>query len=161
MYCSHRIKQDERWSANDSTRRPALTNGLSTGDVASVERDIADIIELESALDRRFALYRLLEGKSTTDISELLSRTLKLERTQNLYSVQHLLFVELAHLDPRESVELVWETERVRWETLFDLVASYASSVNPESALRVFSTLPEPWKSRSINVVLSKSTESD
>ena len=143
----------ERWSANDSTLRPALTNGLSTGDVASVERDIADIIELESALDRRSALYRLLEGKRTTEISELLSLTLKLERTQNLYAVQHLLFVELALLDPRKSVELVWETERVRWETLFDLVASYSSSVDPEEALRVFSTLSEPWKGRLISVV--------
>ena len=144
---------DERWSPNETTRLQDSDNSLGDEDLTSVQRDIADVIELESALDRRDALYRLLAGKSVSEISELLSRSLKLEPTQNLYSVQQLLFVELARLDPRKSVELVWETERVRWETLFDLVASYSSSVNAEEALRVFSTLPEPWKSRRINVV--------
>lgn len=145
---------DERWSPNETTRFQVPTDGLGNGDLTSVSSDVADIIELESALDRRVALYRMLEGKSATKMSELLSRTLELEPTQNLHSVQHLLFAELARLDPRKSVEFVWETERVRWETLFDIVASYSSSVNPEEALQVFSTLSEPWKSRLINVVL-------
>ncbi|MXZ43830.1 MAG: hypothetical protein F4Z01_02465 [Gammaproteobacteria bacterium] len=144
---------DERWSPNETPRLEGPDNSLGNEDLTSVPRDIADIIELESALDRRVALYRLLAGKGVSEISELLSRSLRLEPTQNLYLVQQLLFVELARLEPRKSVELVWETERVRWETLFDLVASYSSSVNAEEALRVFSKLPEPWKSRSIYVV--------
>ena len=145
---------DERWSPNERTRHQVPTNGLGDGDLTSVPRYVADIVELESALDRRSALYRLLEGKSVSEISKLLSSTFELEPTQNLYSLQHLLFVELARFDPGKSVELVWETERVRWETLFDIVASYSSSVNSEEALRVFSTQPEPWKSRLINAVL-------
>ena len=146
--------QTDEWrSPNETTRLQGPNNSLGNEDLTPIQRDMADIIELESALDRRVALYRLLTGKSVSEISELLSRSLKLEPTQNLYSVQQLLFVELARLDPRESVEFVWETERVRWETLFDLVASYSSVVNPEEALRAFSTLPEPWKSRLIKIV--------
>ena len=145
---------NERRFSNDSARRPVLTDSLSSRDETSVERDIADIIELQSVVDRRLALNQLLEGKGAKQIAELLSHTFTLELAENLYSVQDLLFSELAHLDSEKALELIWETERVRWGTLFEIVAIQWSAIAPRKALRAFSSLTEPWKGSAIKIVL-------
>ncbi len=144
----------ERWSSNESTLHPTLTNSLSSGALASVPRDLPEIIGLQSVVDRRFALYQLLEGKSAKQIADLLSHTFTLELAENLYSVQHLLFSELARLDSEKALELIWETERVRWGTLLEIVAIQWSAIAPRKALRAFSSLTEPWKGSAIKIVL-------
>ena len=144
----------ESWSSNESTLHPPLTNSLSSGALASVPRDLSEIIGLQSVVDRRLALNQLLEGKGAKQIADLLSHTFTLELAENLHSVQHLLFSELARLDSEKALELIWETERVRWGTLLEIVAIQWSAIAPRKALRAFSSLSEPWKGSAIKIVL-------
>ncbi|MXZ43828.1 MAG: hypothetical protein F4Z01_02455 [Gammaproteobacteria bacterium] len=144
----------ERRSSNESTLHPPLTNSLSSAELTSVPRDIPEIIGLQSVVDRRLALNQLLEGKDAKQIADLLSHTFTLELAESLFSVQHFLFSELAHVDSEKALELIWETERVRWETLLEIVAIQWSAIAPREALRAFSSLREPWKGNAIKTVL-------
>lgn len=118
-----------------------------------VPRTLEDIVKLEDITVQRRVLYRVLENKSGDEIADLLGRTLSMGRTQNVYSVQRVLFGELARIDPAKSLELVWETQRTRWETLLDIVAIHWSTIAPVEALEAFSSLKDPWQGRAIKTV--------
>lgn len=141
------------------------TSSQSSGSISSSENtesgnsqqpapiNLATVIELESPTERRIALYQLLGNKTGGQVEELLRQSLRLDYTKNLYSVQRLLFAELARIVPEKSLGLVWETARTRWKTLLNTVAIHWSSVAPEEALQTFSLLDEPWKSQAIKTV--------
>ena len=114
---------------------------------------LATVIELESPTERRVGLYQLVNNKSAEQITEFIKQTFDIENVQSSYSVQRLLFSELARIDPAKSLELVWETARIRWGPLLDVVATQWSMLAPDNALRAFSVLEEPWKSRALAVV--------
>ena len=126
--------------------------------IANEERVLEDIIEIATATERRRALYRLLANKSGKQITELLRKTLTINNAKNSYSVQRILFAELARIRPMQSLELVWETERIRWGSLLDVVAIQWGSLAPEEALRAFSLLEEPWKGRAVETVFQSQT---
>lgn len=133
----------------------------SSDDIKSIayeERVLEDIIEIATATERRRALYRLLANKSGEQITELLRKTLTINNAKNSYSVQRILFAELARIRPMQSLELVWETERFRWGSLLDVVAIQWGSLAPEEALRAFSLLEEPWKGRAVETVFQIQT---
>lgn len=115
--------------------------------------DLVDIVALAGSTERRVALYRLLENKSGAQVADLLRSTLSASNSENVYPVQRLLFSELSRLDPAKVLELIWETERARWGTLLEIVATQWSSIAPSEALQVFSSLPEPWKGKAIRTV--------
>ncbi|MXW08153.1 MAG: hypothetical protein F4X56_08345 [Gammaproteobacteria bacterium] len=114
---------------------------------------LAMVIELESPIERRAGLYQLVNNKSSEQITEFIKQTFDIENVQSSYSVQRLLFAELARIDPAKSLELVWKTARIRWGPLLDVVAMQWSMSAPDNALRAFSVLEEPWKSRALAVV--------
>ncbi|MCY3540953.1 MAG: hypothetical protein OXH31_03480 [Gammaproteobacteria bacterium] len=114
-----------------------------------------EIIELATATEVRLALYQMLENKSGSQVAELIRSTFSVELTESFYPVQRILFSELARLDSENALELIWETERVRWGTLLEIVATQWSAIEPREALRAFSSLTEPWKSNAIKTVLS------
>ena len=121
--------------------------------LANVSTDLEEIIVLEVASERRGALYQLLEHRSGDQVAELLRQSLNLDYSKNLYSVQRLLFAELARVDAEISLELVWETAPTRWSTFLNIVAMHWGMVSPEEALQTFSSLDEPWKSQAIKTV--------
>ncbi len=121
--------------------------------LANVSSDLEEIIVLEMASERRGALYQLLEQRSGDQVAELLRQSLNLDYSKNLYSVQRLLFAELARIDPEKSLNLVWETAPTRWSTFLNIVAMHWGMVSPEEALRTFSLFGEPWKSQAIEAV--------
>ena len=121
--------------------------------LANVSTDLEEIIVLEMASERRGALYQLLEQRSGDQVAELLRQSLSFDYTKNLYSVQRLLFAELARIDPEKSLNLVWETAPTRWSTFLNIVAMHWGMVSPEEALQTFSSLDEPWKSQAITTV--------
>lgn len=141
------------------------TSPLVEGSIPSTERadakesqvptltSLSTAVALETATERRHALYLLLENKSGEQIAGILRQSHNLDRTKNLYSIQRILFAELSRIEPEKSLEIVWETERIRWGTLLKIVATHWSSFAPEEALRKFSTLEEPWKSLAISTV--------
>ena len=86
-------------------------------------------------------------------MEELTRQSLSFDHTKNLYSVQRLLFAELARIDPEKSLNLVWETAPTRWSTFLNIVAMHWGMVSPEEALRTFSLLGEPWRSQAIEAV--------
>ena len=129
------------------------TNYDAQESLAADSGDFEEIISLESASKRRLALYRLMNYKSAEQIHDLLRDTFKLEITKNLYAVQRVLFAELTRIDPKKSLELVWETPRMRQKTLLNIVAAHWSSFAPADALRMFSSLDEPWKKQAIYAV--------
>ncbi|MCY3540949.1 MAG: hypothetical protein OXH31_03460 [Gammaproteobacteria bacterium] len=115
--------------------------------------DLSDVIAVKAAPTRRHSLYQLIEDKSAQQIAELLADSLTLDSADGLYFVQRILFAELARVEPESALELVWRTERVRWETLLDIVAIHWSAIDLKSALRAFSLLSEPWKDKAIKAV--------
>lgn len=141
------------------------TSTQSTGNVPTSEKTqvsesqepalngIATVIELESPTERRVGLYQLVHNKSAEQITEFIKQTFDIENVQSSYSVQRLLFSELARIDPAKSLELVWETARIRWGPLLDVVAMQWSLFAPDDALRAFSVLEEPWKNRALTTV--------
>ena len=149
-------------SPPQEVRISTQTNNDEQASLATVSGDLEEIVEIEIASDRRGALYQMLENKSGDQIEELLRQSLHLDYSKNLHAVQRLLFAELARVDAESSLELVWETARTRWATLFNIVANHWSSIAPEEALRTFSSLDEPWKSLAIKTVFqSQGTLSD
>ena len=114
---------------------------------------LVDIIELTDSTERRFALYQLLENKSGAQVADLLRSTFLASISENVHPVQRLLFSELSHLDPAKALERIWETERARWGTLLEIVATQWSSIAPSEALLAFSSLPQPWKGKAIRTV--------
>lgn len=115
--------------------------------------DLVDIVALAGSTERRVALYRLLEKKSGAQVTDLLRSTLSASNSENVYPVQRLLFSELSRLDPAKALELIWETERTRWGSFLEIVATQWSSIAPREALRTFSSLTEPWKGKAIRSV--------
>ncbi|MYC25907.1 MAG: hypothetical protein F4X56_08335 [Gammaproteobacteria bacterium] len=116
----------------------------------SVPTDLHEIVQLESVSEQRIALYQMLENKSGEQIAELLGSTLTFDSSENLYSAQRILFVELVRVEPEKALELIWETERTRWSTLLDEVAIHWGLEAPTEALTAFASLKEPWKGRAI-----------
>ena len=132
---------------------PSSESAKSDNSKHPVPHSIATVIELESPTERRIALYQLVSNKNAEQITEFINQTFDIESIQSLYSVQRLLFSELARIAPTKSLELVWKTERIRWGPLLDVVAVQWSLFAPTDALRTFSTLDEPWKSRALTTV--------
>lgn len=116
--------------------------------------DLVDIVALAGSTERRFALYRLLENKNGTQVADLLQSTFSFKTSKNLFPVQRILFSELSRLDSAKALELIWETERARWGSLLEIVATQWSSIAPGEALQAFSSLTEPWKAKAIRTVL-------
>lgn len=131
----------------------STANTEDTEELASPPLGLVDIIELTSATERRHALYQLLEHNNDQQIVELLEQTFSVDRSINLYSVQEILFAELARTDPVKSLEFLWQTERLRWGSLLDEVATHWSLISPKDALTAFSSLKEPWRRRAIQTV--------
>lgn len=131
----------------------STANTEDTENLASPPLDLVEIFELTSATERRHALYQLLKNKSDQQIVELLEQTFSIERTKNVNSVQELLFAELARLDPEKALQSIWQTERPRWGSLLDEVATHWSLNAPIEALTAFASLKQPWKRRSIQTV--------
>ena len=115
--------------------------------------DLVDIVALAGSTERRFALYRLLENKNGTQVADLLRSTFSFKTSKNLFPVQRILFSELSRLDSAKALELIWETERARWGSLIELVATQWSSIAPSEAFQAFSSLTEPWKGKAIRTV--------
>lgn len=132
---------------------PSSESANSDNSEHPVPHSLAKVIELESPTERRVGLYQLVNNKSAEQITEFINQTFDIENVQSSYSVQRLLFSELARIDPAKSLELVWETARIRWGPLLEVVASQWSLIAPTDALRAFSALEEPWKSRALVVV--------
>lgn len=149
---------NEDISSSQDSKFNSSVNFEDTEELASSPPDLVEIIELASATDRRRAIYQLLENNSDLQLADLLERTFSLNKNQNLYSVQRILFAELARHRPMQSLELVWETERIRWGSLLDIVAIQWGSFAPEEALRAFSLLEEPWKGRAVETVFQCQT---
>ncbi len=84
---------------------------------------------------------------------DVLELTFSIDQTNNVYSVQKILFAELVGKDPEEALESIWRTERSRWGSLLDEVATHWSLNAPTEALTAFSSLKEPWKRRAIQTV--------
>ena len=145
---------NEDTSSSQDTEFNSSVNFEDAEELASRPPDLVDIIEIASASDRRRAIYQLLENQSDLQILELLNQSFSVDRSINLYSVQEILFAELARTDPVKSLELLWQTERSRWGSLLDEVATHWSLIAPEDALTAFSSLTEPWKRRAIQTVL-------
>ncbi|MXW08151.1 MAG: hypothetical protein F4X56_08355 [Gammaproteobacteria bacterium] len=140
-------------SPSQEVRISTQTNNDEQASLATVSGDLEEIVEIEIASDRRGALYQMLENKSGDQIEELLRQSLNLDYSINLYSVQRLLFAELARIDPEKSLNLVWEAAPTRWSTFLNIVAMHWGMVSPEEALRTVSLLGEPWKSQAIEAV--------
>ncbi len=124
------------------------TGSVSTSEKTQVSKSqepapnsLATVIELESPTERRVGLYKLVNNKSSKQITEFIKQTFDIENVQSSYSVQRLLFSELARIDPAESLELVRETARIRWGPLLDVVSLQWSMLAPDDALRAFSVL--------------------
>lgn len=146
-------QSNEDTSASQNTKFNSTANTEDTEELASTPPELIDILELTSATERRHALYQLLENKSDLRIVDLLEHSFSLDKNQKLLAVQRVLFTELVRINPEQSLEFIWKTDRPRWETLLDTVATYWSTVAPNEALLAFSLLDEPWKSRLIFVV--------
>jgi len=139
---------------------PQSTGGIPLSEKTQVSESqepapnsLAMVIELKSPIERRVGLYQLVNNKSAEQITEFIKQTFDVENVPSSYFVQRLLFSELARIDPAKSLELVWETERIRWGPLLDVVAMQWSLFAPDGALRAFSELDEPWKSRALTAV--------
>ena len=144
---------NEDTSASQTPKFNYSANTEDTEELASTPPDLVDILELTSATERRHALYQLLENNSDQQIVALLERTFSLDKNQKLLSVQRVLFTELVRINPEQSLEFIWKTNRARWETLLDIVATSWSTIAPNDALQAFSLLDEPWKSKAIRTV--------
>ena len=132
---------------------PSSESTKSDNSEHPIPHNLTTVFEFESPSERRIALYQLVSNKSAEQITEFINQTFDIENVQSSYSVQRLLFSELARIDPAKSLELVWETARIRWGPLLEVVASQWSFIAPTDALRAFSALEEPWKSRALVVV--------
>ena len=132
---------------------PSSESTKSNNGEHPIPHSLTTVFEFESPSERRIALYQLVSNKSAEQITEFINQTFDIENVQSSYSVQRLLFSELARIDPAKSLELVWETARKRWGPLLEVVASQWSLIAPTDALRAFSALEEPWKSRALVVV--------
>lgn len=129
------------------------TSHVQQENLAAGKSNLEEVIDIEKPIDRRRALYQLLSNKSGGQVEALLRQALSLDYSKNLYSVQRILLAELTVIDPEKSLGLVWESARTRSETLLNIVAIHWSSSAPEKALRTFSSLDEPWKSKAIETV--------
>lgn len=143
----------EKTVSDESARVQTLSADGYEKNPIKTPSDLFDIVALAGLTERRVALYRLLENKNGAQVADLLRSTFSANASENVYPVQRILFSELSHLDPAKALELIWETERARWGTLLEIVATQWSSIAPSEALQVFSSLPEPWKGKAIRTV--------
>ena len=146
-------QSDAHTSSPPNTQSRSMSNAEDTEEFASSTLVLGDIVELTSTTERRHALYQLLENNSDQQIVDVLERTFSIDQTDNVYSVQKILFAELARIDPEKALESMWWTERSRWGSLLDEVATHWSLNAPTEALTAFSSLKEPWKRRAIQTV--------
>lgn len=116
--------------------------------------ELVSVFILETASERRLAVYRLLEGRSGSQVADLLKRSLALDPSEQLFVVQSLLFSELVHLDPESALDLVWESVRVKRAEFLDIVMEEWASIEPQRALASASELTEPWKSFAYRTIL-------
>ena len=147
------LNEDEQFSGA-STPLTDSTELEITDNRSNSTTDLASVLKLDAATDRRLAVYRLLEGLSGQEIANILRDSFKLDSSEHLHTVQTLLFAALAHRDPEFSLELVWESARAnRHDFLTIVIAEWASS-DPEAAMQFASALTEPWKSNAFRSVL-------
>lgn len=128
----------------------ATTNELSTNSPVS----LASVLTHEQPSERRLALYRLLAGRSGTQVADVLRDSLAHDPTKNLFSVQSLIFAELTRLDPELSLALVWETERRNWDKHLNVVFEEWAGLDPRAAMLSAKDLQEPWKSKAFRTIL-------
>ncbi|MCY3540951.1 MAG: hypothetical protein OXH31_03470 [Gammaproteobacteria bacterium] len=138
---------------NQTKELPNQTNYKEAGEITSEENDLDKVIELATAIERRQALYQILESKNAQQIADLLVHSLHFEDSLSSYSIQRLLFTELARVDSAAALRRVWETDRVLWGTFLEIVATQWSLIAPDEALETLSSLEEPWKSKAIKTV--------
>ena len=116
--------------------------------------DLASVFVLETAPERRLAVYRLLEGQNAHGTADLLRDSLSEDRTEHLHEIQELLFTELAHLDPELSLSLVWETERSKRVEFLTIVMREWACVDPERAMEFVAAMMDPWKTFAFRTIL-------
>ena len=115
--------------------------------------DLASVFVQDSATERRLALYQLLEGKKSRQIAELIEESFRFENEKHLATILRVLFSALARLNPEQSLELVWETDRVHWNEFFSTIVQEWASLDPKNAMEISSELTEPWKSKAFRIV--------
>ena len=115
--------------------------------------DLASVFVQDSTTERRLALYQLLEGKKSRQIAELIEESKRFENEKHLATILRVLFSAFARLNPEQSLELVWETDRVHWNEFFSTIVKEWASLDPKNAMEISSELTEPWKSKAFRIV--------
>ncbi len=137
----------------ETTTVPSAAVETDSQESDSVPTDLVEIVLLEKVTEQRIALYQMLENKNGEQIAELIGRSLTFDSSESLFSTQRILFAELAQVEPEVALELIWETERIRWGTLLDEVAIHWGLTAPREALKEFAALKEPWRGRATRTV--------
>lgn len=115
-----------------------------------------DIISLESSINLRLEVYKLIDNKDSTGLLNLLEeidRVNEAETTYNISIVQEVLFERLVRIAPKVALNRVWDEDPTAWAALVKIVFSEWSLINIDDAMAAAAALDNGWKPRAFQVI--------
>lgn len=134
---------------------------VSTGTQDSVKNVVFLLGVLEDAESTVSPIDVSLRLNTLSDLQlqDLLNRSIALDPSTKIRSMQELIVESLARLDPSTALKKTWSLPSAQWKEFMPIVFGEWAVLNLDEALKHANNLPTPFKEEALHAVLSSQAE--
>lgn len=100
-----------------------------------------------------------LNSLSASQLQDLLDRSIAMDTSTKIYSMQELLLEALAQLSPRRALDKIWDFPSARWKELIPITFGEWAVTDLEEALEQAHELPLSFKKEALRSILPAGSE--
>ncbi len=152
---------------NRSSSEGNADNTENTSSEASVESqdavtNVSFLVEELERVGRSLPLKEVslrLNTLSVSQLQNLLDRSIAMDTSTKIYSMQELLLEALARLSPSRALDKIWDFPSARWKELIPIAFGEWAVMDFEKALEQAHELPLSFKEQALRSILAAGSE--